>query len=204
MAIAPPRAVITRNEAMSDAFDRANGPLGRLDTGQPWTALTANPSEVVSLQAKKLTGGSMYDFTGTGASEDFDVEAVVGGAFCYGGLFGRARDENNCYLLQTLVVVPSATYILLRSAGNWAVLGSFSGAVNIGDTLRFTGRGTNLAAYVNGALAIVVSEATLTAPGSCGLCAYSLNFTHDAFVARGPGAPPRAAIASARNVAALR
>lgn len=181
--MAPPRAVITREPPMSDAFNRADGPLGSLDTGQLWVARTTTPSSIVGNKAQKVGGQAQYDFTqaGSEAAVNFDVQATVGGVG-YGGLFGRFQDPNNCYFAQTLLGGTNLFQIYLRLDGVFYALGTAGVVCNAGDVMRFVGQGQNLFAFLNGALAISTVNGNITAPGTCGLYAYSSGFTHDDFL----------------------
>lgn len=186
----PPREVITRNEAMSDSFNRADGVLGSLDSGQLWTPLTSNPFTIVSNKAKK-TGNNQYDYTAAGSrlSTDFDVQAVVSGTG-FGGLFARAQDGANLYCLQVNIGGTSFTGIYLRSVGTMNPIGLTAVIVVAGDTIRFIGRGGSLYGYVNGALKFSALGTFFTS-GSCGLYAYSSGFQLDNFLARSAAAPAR-------------
>lgn len=168
---------------MSDAFTRADGPLGSLDTGQLWVARSATPSSIVGNKAQKVGGQSQYDFTqaGSAAAVDFDVQATVGG-FGYGGLFGRFQDVANCYFVQALLAGTTSFSIFLRLGGGFFSLGTAGVVCNAGDVMRFVGQGQNLFAFLNGALAISTVDGNITIPGTCGLYAYSSGFTHDNFL----------------------
>lgn len=181
--MAPPRAVITREPPMSDAFTRADGPLGSLDTGQLWVARTTTPSSIVGNKAQKVGSQGQYDFTqaGSEAAVNFDVQAVVGGSG-YGGLFGRFQDPANCYFVQALLGATNQFQIYLRLSGAFFTLGTAGVVCNAGDVVRFVGRSQNFWAFLNGVLAISGVDGNITAPGTCGLYTYSSGFTHDDFL----------------------
>lgn len=172
---------------LADSFDRADGSLGSSDgsgSSDPFSYTGFSPGTtyaIASNHAKCTNDGGGGGVVTLPPVQNFDISADIflqtGG---YGGFAARNTNGNSdgyvCSVLETDGKVSISKNL---GMGSTLLVATAGAEFSTGDTLRFTGNGSTLKAYVNGVEVLSTTDSTYSAAGDFSALTSSTDTEYD-------------------------
>jgi len=158
----------------ADSFNRADGAPGNTEVGGlPWALENASGAMAIASNKMALTGVNAQSAGAYIIDANLDGElSMTHSGSANDGLFWRSSSVSNGYVCYR----DASTYVIKRrtGTGSFTAMGTTSGiSPAAGDKLRVVVQGDSHKLYVNGALALSLTDATHLTQTRKGLFVYS-------------------------------